>query len=199
VTRAWSVVAVAITVAVVGCGQESAMSRQSRDREVFVQRLAEREGLLDVWHLMSRADLVFDEGVSKLAFVDPGTLDRAWNAAPGPLVSSRGQPVRWMGPRTLLKVRSDGDARLEIVGRVDVQKSFTRPRVTVTFDGVELHSALTAADGSFEMAADVPAAEPGRWADVYITLSSVSEPWRDPASLQIARLERVVWRPRDRR
>jgi hypothetical protein len=188
-------IAIAAFALLTACGHESPISQQSRDRETFVQAMAERENLVDVWHLMSRADLVFDEGVARLAFVEPTALDRAWTDAPV-ATSSRGQPVRWMGPRTVLKVRGDGDARLAIAGRVDVHKLFARPRVTVTFDGRELYSAPAAADGSFAMESDIPASWLGGWSDVVITLSTVAEPWREPAALQIARLERVVWQSR---
>jgi hypothetical protein len=146
-------------------------------RDRFVAQIAAAEGMLDVWSLVSRADVAFAEGFSPIE-----ELPAAGEARP--------TPVRWVGARALLRLRGGG-RRLEVRGRVDLGRLFARPRATVILGDAELASQVVADDGSFALVADVG---PGTgWRDVYLTLSTVTEPWREPAELRVARVEHVGW------
>jgi hypothetical protein len=187
--------ALAVIAALGACGQEAPISAESRRREAFVRGLAEREHLLEVWSLMSRVDLVFVEGLSDVDMIDPGEPMHPWTQVARACTTATARPVRWMAPRVLIRVRGDGDQRLVLRGHVDVARLFTRPRVTVTFDGAEVWSQRVDADGGFAVDQVIPRPWLDGWSDVYVTLSSVAEPWRDAADLKIARLEAVAWEP----
>jgi hypothetical protein len=175
VTARW-LAALAVTL---GCGDGAAPGAEALRRDQFAARMAAAEDMLDVWALVSRADVAFDHGFSPIELL----------AAP----PARPTPVRWVGARSLLRVRGAA-GRLTMRGRIDVARVFTRPRVTATLDGDELGSQVVAADGTFALAVDVAGRRAG-WHDVYLTLSTVAEPWREPASLRIARVEHVGWSP----
>jgi hypothetical protein len=180
-----------------GCGHEAEVTRESRDREAYVRALAEREGLLDAWLLTSRGDVILGDGLTSLEFVD----DRAdphhrWYEVDRTTAPIRGVPRRWMGQRVHVRVRGGATAmRLEVRGRANLFRLFTRPRVTVTFDGLEVFSELTDRDGNFAMYAEIPASRLHGWSDVFVTLGSIHEPFREPAVLQIAELHAVSWEP----
>ena len=186
------VAAAALAVAL-GCGQ-APVSDETRRREAYLRQLAEREGLADAWHLMSRADLVFEDGFSLTDMVPPAPPPR-WTELPSAIGSVRAVPVRWMTARAHLRVRGAGDMHLALWGHVDVARIFTRPRLTLSVAGHEVASGVIDASGDFAVATVVPAAWLDGWVDAYLRLSSVSEPWRDPALLQAARVEGVTWEP----
>lgn len=183
-----AIAAATMAIAVAACGQDGRepVSVETRAREAFVRRVAADEGLLAVWSLMSRADLVFDDVAAPLAMAAP--LLAPPSAPPS-------VPVRWLGPRTLLRVRGRGDHRLAIRGHVDLVTLHTRPRVSVSFDGAEVDSQVVADDGGFDLAATIAGARLRGWSSVYLTLSTVSQPWQAPADLAVARLEHVTWEP----
>lgn len=177
------------------CGDHQPSSEE-RAREAFVEDLAEREGKADLWRLMSRLELVFEEGWSRPMLVEPST-DRSWREGrpPSPPATTRGVAVRWMGDRAHLRVRGDGPRRLRVWGHVDTAAIFTRPRLSVTSAGHELSSALVDTAGDFSVDVVIPGAWLHGWLDVYLYLSSVGEPWRDPAALRAVRVEGVEWVP----
>lgn len=181
-----------LALVAIGCSDRSP-SAEDRAREAFVEALAAREGHTDLWRLMSRLEVVFEEGWSRpmLVTLEP---DRPWrDLTPPPPASARGVAVRWMGVRAHLRVRGDQARRLRLWGHVDIAAIFTRPRLTVTVAGRELSSALVGADGAFAIDAVVPAGWLDGWGDLYVQLSSVGEPWRDPAALRAVRVEGVTW------
>lgn len=150
------------------------------DRERFVKALAAREGLTGEWLLTSRGDLVFEDGWS--------ALDRL---EPEPTV-----PVRWIGTTAHARLRGRGaDMHLRIWGRVDRGALATRPRVTLVVDGIEIGSRLVADDGAFTLETVIPASWVADWTDLYLSLSSVGEPLREPAKVRAARVEGVLWQP----
>lgn len=181
-----------VALAAVACGDRPP-SAEDRAREAFVEGLAAREGHSDLWRLMSRLEVVFEEGWSRpmLIAIEP---DRPWrDVTPPPAPASRGTAVRWMGARAHLRVRGDGPRRLRVWGHVDRAAIFTRPRLTVTAAGRELASSLINDDGDFAVDVAVPAAWLTGWVDVYLQLSSVGEPWREPAAQRVVRVEGVTW------
>ena len=94
-----------------------------------------------------------------------------------------------------LRVRGRGDMRLRVWGRIHVLAISTRPRVTVTFDGLEIDSRVVEPDGRFAVETVIPGTWLHGWSDLYVKLSSMHEPWRTIKDLRIARLEGVVWEP----
>jgi hypothetical protein len=195
--------AAALCLAAIGCGHDRAIDDAIRARERFVRELAAREGLVDVWSLSSRSDLEFADGLGPIELLDPDVPFTGWDEVAHRCESTPALPVRWMGPRAHLRLRGDrdGDRRLEIRGRVDVKAIQTQPIVTASIDGREFHSGAVDAEGYFLISAAIPAAWVAEWADVYVTLSSVHEPYKDPegraaAKLTVARLEGVIWEPR---
>lgn len=177
------------------CGSEAPLNDETLARERFIRELAEREGLGDTWYLISRADLVFEDGFSATQMVDPDPV-RHWTEVPRTLTSERAMPVRWMGPSAHLRVRGrGGDMHLHIWGRTNLAVMFTRPRITASFDGLEFGSMVVDDSGLFAFEAVVPGEWLRGWSDIYLELSTVSEPWREPAQLKAARVEGVLWEP----
>jgi len=177
------------------CGSEAPLNAETVARERFIRELAEREGLGDTWYVMSRADVVFEDGFSSTQMVDPDPV-RRWTEVPRELTSERAVPVRWMGPTAHLRVRGGGvDMHLQIWGRTNLAVMMTRPRITATFDGLELGSQVVDDSGLFSFEAVIPGEWLHGWSDVYLELSTVSEPWREPALLKAARVDGVSWEP----
>lgn len=182
-----------LALIVAACG-DRAPTAEDRARERFVEALCAREGNTDLWQLMSRADVVFEEGWSRPLLVDVAP-DQPWRTVSTTIASTRGVAVRWVGASNHLRLRGDRAMTLRIWGHVDVARIFTRPRITLTVAGHELASGVVDASGDFAIAAAVPADWLDGWLDAYLRLSSVSEPWRDPAALRAARVEGVTWEP----
>ncbi len=190
-------VAIVLAALAAACGSEAPVNEETAARERFIRELTVREGVPEVWYVMPRSDLVFEDGWSYATMIDPTPSPR-WSESVPPHPTVRKIPVRWLGPTAHLRLRARGGAamRLAIWGAVELETVFTRPRVTVTFDGRELYSAVVGEDGALAIDATVPAGWlGGGWSDVYVTLSSVGEPWRDADSLRVARVEGVRWEP----
>ena len=176
------------------CGGGS-LDAETLARDEFAHSLAVREGRLDLWYLSSRGTLVFADGFSATQVRVPGTPPR-WVELSRGAVPNRDGAGRWIGPAAHLRVRTPGGAmRLKIWGYVDVARIYTHPRVTVSLDGRELGAQVVGDDGRFTIEAVIEAAQLDGWSEVYLRLSSVHEPWRDPAGLQAARVEGVEWEP----
>jgi hypothetical protein len=178
------------------------LTEEVRARERFIHDLAVREELIDAWSLQSRATIQFEDGFARVEEIDPAVPLPSWHEVPHACVSMPGKFVRYMGPRGHIRVRADGPYAMHLVirGRVDLGQLFTRPLVTASFDGLELHAALVDPAGYFTIEATIPRERIAEWSDVYVMLSSVHEPWRDPAGaagakLTVARLEHVTWEP----
>jgi hypothetical protein len=188
-------VVAAAVVALVACGgPKPGAERESRARDEFIRRLAEREGVADAWTLTSRTDVLFEDGFAVTQFYHPGAeLD--WFEVCGGCFPVRGVPVRWMNRRAHLRLRGTSDMHLVATGKVDTKAIFTRPRIELTIDGRTLASAVVGADGSFELDVTVPAALLDGWTDAYVMFTSVSEPWREPGDLRVAGLHRLLWEP----
>lgn len=200
-----------LVIALAACGHENPINDEVRARDRFIRDLAVREGLVDAWALTPRHDLQFEDGFSGVDMVDPlvrpvdpGWYDTLfnWRVVSRTAASVPAKPVRWMGARAHLRIRGDGDGdrRLEIRGAVDLYGLQTRPVITASLDGRELHAAPVDADGYFRISAVVPAGMVTTWRDVYLTCSSIHEPWRDPngrlsTQLRVVRLEGVTWEP----
>ncbi|MEZ4400164.1 MAG: hypothetical protein R3B06_09105 [Kofleriaceae bacterium] len=192
----WLVVA---AVAVTACGREAPISRESLARDQFIRELTRREGIPAMWHVMSRLDVVFQDGWSLPELIDPGPTVR-WTDASRVTGSVPAIPVRWMGPRAHARLRFPvldfrRDMQLRIWGQVDPLALSTRPRITATFDGLEYASVVVGEDGRFDLMTVIPGVWAHGWADVYLTVSSVGEPWREPERLRVARLEGLAWEP----
>ncbi len=187
--------ALVLAVLLGACGSEAPLNDETVARERFIRELAEREGLGDTWYVMSRADVVFEDGFSATQMVDPDPA-RRWTEVPRELTSERAVPVRWMGPTAHLRVRGNGvDMHLQIWGRANLAVMMTRPRITATFDGLEFGSQVVDDGGRFSFEAVIPGEHLRGWSDVYLELSTVSEPWREPALLKAARVDGVLWEP----
>jgi hypothetical protein len=195
-TRAVCVAAAIAAGAVAGCGSPSAaVERESAARDAFIRRLAEKEGMQDAWSLITRNDVRFEDGFSVLVFERPNDFNLEWYSVCEGCVPVRGTGIKWMNRRAHLRLRGTTDMRLELEGRVAVDTVFTRPRVGVTVDGTVLDSVVVAPDGRFRFSGVVPASALDGWVDAYITISSVSEPWREPGDLRAAALEHLRWEP----
>ncbi len=160
-------------------------------REAFVRGLAEREGLIAAWGLMSRADLQFEDGLTAMACVDAEGRQRVVELGVD-CMTGAGTPVRWMSERGHLRVHGRGRHRLVVEGRVEVAEIFTRPQLSVIVGGTVRWSQAVAADGTFAPEVELDA---DGWHDVYLSLSSIGDPWRASSKLGLARLVRVRWEP----
>ncbi len=183
----------ALLLVVAACG-EPTPTAEDRAREHFVEALCAREGNSDLWRLMSRGDVVFEEGWSRPMLIDDAP-DQPWRQVSATVASTRGLAVRWISVDNHLRLRGGRSMTLRIWGHVDVTRIFTQPRVTLIVAGHELASGVVDATGDFSVTVAVPADWLDGWIDAYLRLSSVSEPWRDPAALRAARVEGVTWEP----
>jgi len=174
-----------------GCGRDRSRSAENLAREAFVKDLAAREGLTARWRLMSRGDLVFEDGWGPLVLLEPGPDPKA---VAGPPASPAAVPARWIARSAHLRLAGGGDRTLRVWGRVEVAKIFTRPRVSLTVAGREVASRLVEPDGSFALEVVIPARAAG-WIDGYLRLSSAGDVEREPARLRVARVEGVTWEP----
>ncbi len=181
----------ALTIALAACS-EPAPSAGIRAREAFVRDLAVREGLVAAWQLGNRSDLRFEDDLSAIQCVAPdgSVVDRDRGQR---CKSGEAAPARWMGATARLRVRGTGAMRLWLHGRVDRTRVLTEPDLTVTFAGAVAYAGALAPDGSFEVTLDVQPS--GAWQDVYVILSSVGEPMREPSRMAAARLDGVRWEP----
>lgn len=186
--------ALALAVVVAAACGSAPVNDETRAREDYLRGLAEREGLTDAWHLMTRSDLVFEDGFSLTSMAKPDD-DRRWIDLEQAVGSMRAVAVRWMTASGHLRVRGRGDMHLRVWGRIHVLAISTRPRVTVTFAGLEIDSRIVEPDGTFALDTVIPGTWLHGWSDVYVNLSSMHEPWRTVKDLRIARLEGVVWEP----
>ena len=181
----------ALVLALAACS-EPAPSPGVRARERFVRDMAAREGLEAAWQLGDRSDVRFEDDLSTIQCVAPdGTVvfgDRGERCKSGGAA-----PARWMGATARLRVRGTGAMRLWLHGRVDRTRVLAAPDLTVTFAGAVAYNGALAADGSFEVTLDVHPS--GAWQDVYVILSSVGEPMRDPTRMAAARLDGLRWEP----
>lgn len=194
-TRPGRAVTAALVVLAAACGREAPMNAETAARERFIRGLTIREGVPDVWYVMSRADVVFEDGWSLGQMVDPSP-GVPWTDVARVSGSIRARPIRWLGPAGHLRLRgASTDMRLQIWGAVNVTAVQTRPRVSVTFDGLEIWSEVVGPDGGFAIDQVIPATWLDGWSDAYVLLSSVSEPWREPGSLRVVRVEGVAWEP----
>jgi hypothetical protein len=192
-----------VIAAATACGKEAPLTDESRAREAWVRQLSEREDLVDTWSLTSRSDLQFEDGLSGVEMTDPAKPFTGWREAAHVCTTAPALPVRWMGARSHLRLRGESDMELEIRGRANLPELLTRPLITASLNGREIHAALVDEDGYFRIAATVPHAMVREWSDLYITLSSVHEPWRDPngmvgGKLMVSRIEHVTWQPASR-
>jgi hypothetical protein len=165
-------------------------------RGAFVRSLAERTGVLAEWSLNSRPDILFDEGMTGIVYLDT-TADPRWyevvTADPNP---TRGTPVRWLHRRVHFRVRGDRDMHLVVRGHINLGSVFTRPRLDISLDGELLGSANVDDDGKFVADLVVPAAKLDGWCDLYAIFNAIGDSARDVHDLKIARLEEVIWEPR---
>lgn len=191
-----------LIVAIAGCGRDRAISDEQRARERWARDLMQRENLVDAWSLASRSDIQFEDGLAPVELVDRDVPFTGWDEVAHVCASSPAQPVRWIGSRAHIRLRgdSDGDRALTIRGRVDTKAIRTQPIVAASLDGREIYSEVIEPDGYFVITAIIPAAWVADWADLYITLSSVNEPWKEPdgkgsAKLTVARIESAAWEP----
>ncbi len=177
--------------ALAACGSPP-VSDETRAREAFLRTLAEREGVPGAWALMSRSELVFEDGFS-LTELTPGNVPPRWSEIAIEQTSVPAVPVRWMSAESHLLVRGQHDMHLALRGQVHAAVMATRPRLSVSFDGLEIASLVVDPDGRFAVDTVIPATWLHGWSDVYLRLSSVHEPWRTIRDLRVARLESVTW------
>ncbi|MBL0220209.1 MAG: hypothetical protein IPQ07_40855 [Myxococcales bacterium] len=168
-------------------------------RAAFVRALADREGLHDAWSLNNRADLLFDDGFTGLAFLDGSADDPVWYDVlhPPATAPTRGVAARWLYRRAHLRVHGERDMRLALRGKINVGVAYTRPRLDVMLDGELLATVIADPTGAFAITADVAAAQlAGGWHDVYLVFDSIAEPQKEVRELRAARIESVEWEPR---
>lgn len=182
-----------LAVVALGC-TDAPISEETRARESYLRRLAEREGVLDAWYLMSRSELVFEDGFSLTEMTPPTPLPR-WTDETIAIGSVRSIAARWMTARAHLRVRGRGDMRLALWGQVQAVAIATRPRLTVSFDGLEIAALVVDVDGRFTVDTVIPGTWLDGWSDIDVRLSSIHEPWRSVRDLRVARLEGVTWEP----
>lgn len=168
-------------------------------RAAYVRDVADRAGLHDAWSLNTRANILFDDGLTGLVFLDPSTDDPTWYSALNPNApeKTRGTAARWMYRRAHLRVRGATDMRLALSGKINLGVAYTRPRLDVILDGALLATVVADPGGRFDVNTVVTAAQlAGGWHDLYLVFDSIAEPSKDVRELRAARLERVEWEPK---
>lgn len=175
---------------------------EAQRRSAWTRQLSDRLNLHSAWALNTRADLLFDDGFSRLVFVDDFLNEevppppRLQEPADPHSTIPTGTPVRWMHRRAHLRLRGERDMRLRLHGQVRREVTGTRPRLAVSLDGELLASRVVAEDGSFTIDLPIEAARVRDWADLYVVFSSVGLPERERNELRFARLDGVEWEPR---
>jgi hypothetical protein len=180
-------------------------------RDAWVRELAAREGLSDAWSLTSRHDLVFDDGLEDLEFVDPQLEVARWfEVGPGrpapprapdadpaaALRAMRGKAIRALGRRVHLRLRGETDMRLALSAHMALGKVYTRPRMDVALDGALVASILPDERGAYALELVLSAAQlSGGWHDLYLVFSSIDDPVRASREPRTAVLEAVTWEP----
>jgi hypothetical protein len=165
-------------------------------RYAFVRALAEREHLLREWSLISRRDVIFEEGVTAVTYPDTETDPHWYDVVYRDDKPVHGTPLRWMHRRVHLRVRGDSDMHLVLRGRVNLNAVYTHPRLDVSLDGEPLASVTADDQGVFVVDVVVPRDRLDGWCDLYAILDTIGQPNKDVHDLKIARLEEVVWEPR---
>lgn len=163
-------------------------------RAAFVHDLAQREGLLATWSLTSRADLRFLDGVAPLQFVNRPSGDDGDEPVAGADSSMRGTPTRSLYRRAHLRVRGSTNMHLVLRAAVDLETTFTRPRLDVSLDGELVASAVADDKGRYVIDVVVPRERlADGWHDLYLVFGSIVEPSRAVRELRSSRLESVEW------
>jgi hypothetical protein len=174
-----------------GCFEPAAPSPEYLAREAFVEELSIREGLVDRWRLMSRGDVIFEEGFTR-PFLIEIAADGSVTELTRSVATTRGVPIRWMSPRAHMRLRGSGAMTLHLWGHADVEAIFSRPRLSANLDGREVASALVNPDGAFDLVVTVDSDPRPRWRDLYLEASTVGE-WRLYSTDKVVRLEGVTW------
>ena len=164
-------------------------------RSAWFARLADGLKLHDAWSLNPRQDVVFEDGLTGVTFLDGDEPKWFEVVKPTTAVPMRGLPVRWMHRRSHIRVRGDDDMHLTIRGRVNLNAVYTRPHVDVSIDGTLIASPIADDHGVFTIDTTVPASLLGGWHDLYIVFATVGEPEKDLRDLRAAWLEAFEWRP----
>lgn len=164
--------------------------------DAFVRRLAEREFHDNRWALASRSDVVFapsGDGPSNVV-TPPGQgneLVRLLERVVDPVLME--PPRRWLGSRTLIRVRGHGAHRLQLTAWIDELHLATHATMSVYVDGIPVATLSTDERGIVHL--DAPVQCEG-WCDVHLVMSTVSEWWAKAADLRIAELRDLQWTAR---
>lgn len=150
----------------------------------------------NAWQLASRNDVVFkpdNTGPSDIVPM-PNLTDAPDRHSLFGLIFGNDDPTpfRWMGDRSLVRVRGDGEHHLHLKAWIKQNRLYSKPIMSVTIDGKPLGRAYPDADGNVLL--DVPARCNG-WCSVYITLSTMSEWWLTADNLRAAKLLEFGWTP----
>ncbi|MDB4962313.1 MAG: hypothetical protein JWP01_2312 [Myxococcales bacterium] len=168
-------------------------------RAAYVRALADREQLHDAWSLNTRDNILFEDGLTGLVFLDDRAGEPAWYEVLHPPGKEpvRGKAARWLYRRAHLRVRGDRDMRLVLRGTLNMAVIHTRPRLDVSLDGQLLASVVADEHGAFVIDVVVPRAVLTHgWSDLYLVFNSISEPQKEVRDLRAARLENVEWEPK---
>ena len=139
----------------------------------------------------------FLDGVDPLQFIaNRGADEDADEPSQDPYAPMRGTPIRALYRRAHLRVRGDTSMHLVLRAAVDLETTFTHPRLDVSLDGELIGSGVADAGGRYVIDVVVPADRvAGGWHDLYLVFSSIVEPSRDVRELRTSRLEAVEWTP----
>ncbi len=164
-------------------------------REAFLRATADAAHLHTAYDLTSRHDIVFEDGVAGMSFVDTTAEPRWFEVFESDPMPKSGTPVRWIGRRVHLRVRGDTDMHLTIRGKTIPNTIYTRPRVDVSLDGDLLASVNVDERGVFAIDLAVSKDKLDGWSDLYLVFNTIGQPSRD-VTTRVARLEDVTWEPR---
>ncbi len=177
------VVALLATQACHGAEEKRRSEEETTRRYAYVAKLAEREGAMAAYKVMSRGDVHFEDGFSDMDFDPPSDI--------------HGKSFRWVGRRAHLLLKRHGDRKMHllIAGWANLKVIDTRPIFSVRFNGAIVSSDPATTDGAFGTDVTI---EPSRfggaeWADVYLQLSAVAFDWVNPPALKVALVTEVSW------
>ena len=171
---------------------------ESLRRDDYVRKLAVHEGLFGEWRLSSRSDIVIEDGLNGITYLDPAALaDPHWNDAYDRAHEpTTGTPVKWMQRRVHWRVKGDRAMHLMLRGHVNLNALYSRPRLDVSLDGELIASTVVDLRGNYIVDVVVPVELLDGWCDLYAVWNTIGQPEKDVKDLRIARLEELVWEPR---
>lgn len=80
-------------------------------------------------------------------------------------------------------------------GRVNFEVIHSRPNIELYAYGQLIESQQVRVDGTYETTFYFVPSAPKDWVDVYLVVSTIGSPEKEPRDLRVLRLDEVIWEP----